>query len=145
MAVIRQVALEEGWQTYDLARSLVVFGALTIFLGLEKPENLNRLKEIAILSKTTEILDATVTGKPARRRYSARLSRATEVIRLPMPVEYSRIVQLYAATANISPNQACVRFLELGLVAYLKAKKALAAAALSIRKEKEKLASETGT
>jgi hypothetical protein len=144
MLAIRHVAFDEGWQIFDLARSLLAFGALMSFLSLERPKNLERLREIAVLGETTGALDSTVAGKPKRRRYSAiRCGGSTEVIRLPMPVEYTRMVESYAAMADISPNQAYVKFLELGLIAYLKAKKTLTEAILLTGKQKAKLATRT--
>jgi hypothetical protein len=132
-AHVQLIASEDGWQFSDLLRNLIVLGATMTWRSLSEKENQDRYMELAVLGAANRALYADLSKRPSKRPYASPRRQDTEVVTLFFPVGYAEMVQTYAATKRMSQNNACVRFLETGLLAYMEAQANMLQTIQSIR------------
>lgn len=120
----RYIAGLEGWEAADLLRTLICMGAAFSFLTLKKEEFRERHKERVMLSRMLGQLNPILGGR-SRRPYALPRAGASGLITLRLPQGLSEIITRYAQTSGSSPNHMLSRFLEWGLIIYLKGENTL--------------------
>ncbi|MGP8070736.1 MAG: hypothetical protein ACLP5V_12680 [Candidatus Bathyarchaeia archaeon] len=136
-AHVQIIASEDGWQFSDLLRSLIVLGATRTWGSLSEEENRDRFMDLAVLGAVSRALYSDFSKRPSKRPYASPRSQDTEVVTLFFPAGYAEMVQTYAATKRMSQNNACVRFLETGLLAYMEAQAIMLQTVQSVRNHSE--------
>lgn len=137
MAYCKSVAAREGWETADLARTLICLGAAFSFLALKETEAKERLSKRIILHRMLGGLDSFL-GRPGRRPYASARTGGTELITVRLPQGLSRIISTYANTKGSSMNNVLGMFLEHGLIIYLKGENAMLETVRSLTSESTK-------
>jgi len=104
----KRLARVEGWETGDLLRLLILLSATSKFFALPRNERFR-----------TQVQLHGITGK---RGYSPRAGASnTVLLSVRLPRGAAQLITTYASLTGQSRNQLIIRFLEVGLVAYLKA------------------------
>ena len=138
VAQVTHLALREGWEISDLARTLVVLAATGTWLGLENQKNLDVLREIAALGRMRRALGTRISGAVQKRSYPVvRGSQDTDVMTLILPAHIAELVESYAAAKMISKNDLCGGLLTKGLITYMTAEKRLLQALQNQRRQAE--------
>ena len=119
-----------SWSNMDLRRLAV-------------KENQDRFMDLAVLGATSRALYAAVSKRPSKRPYASPRSQGTEVVTLFFPAGYAEMVQTYTATKRMSQNNACVSFLETGLLAYMEAQAIILQTVQSVRNHSKQLLSKS--
>jgi hypothetical protein len=118
----RWLAEREGWETADLLRVLLCLSATPKFLSLPRNERFQKLVKLR-----------GITGK---RVYGPRVGGGhTVLLSVRLPQGPSWLITTYADLTGHSRNELIVRFIEMGLVIYLKAQNVLLEAIRSIRSD----------
>jgi len=116
----RQLAEQEGWETADLLRVLILLSTTPKFLSLPGNERFQKQVELR-----------RIAGK---RAYSPRVGGGyTELLSVRLPQGLSRLITAYAELTGQSRNVLVVWLLETGLLIYLKAENAFLEAIRSLK------------
>lgn len=118
---LREIAKNLGWQLADLQRTLICVGATLYGLSSRSP---------GCKAAATTLLDglqllelsANFSPNPWARPYALRLpGRESELITLHLPSSVCATVAASADHAKVSRNEVYAKFLEQGLLTFLKA------------------------
>ncbi len=121
----RKLALGLGWRLAPLLRMFICIGACILFLtagNADGEEAASSLLGGVRLVRFTRAFTLT----PGRRRYAFRMrGRKSELFTITLPESFRDLVSVYADFAHATCNQAYYRFLQQGLITYLKAQASL--------------------
>ncbi len=121
----RQLAHGLGWRLAPLIRMCICIGACILFLtadNAEREEAASKLLGGLKLVRFTR----TFTMNPSKRPYAFKMrGRKSEVLTISLPESFCEIVSIYANFADVTRNQAYYKFLQQGLITYLKAQGSL--------------------
>lgn len=124
VAYCGQLAIRDGWEVADLARTLICIGAVVSFLSLKKGETVERFKKRAMLRRTLGALDS-VLGHPIRRPYAYAGIGQSELLTVRLPPGLSRTIRDYVNASSMSMNHVLGVFLQHGLIIYMKGENSL--------------------
>lgn len=120
LAQIKRLALDEGWEISDLVRALVVLAATVTWLGLDKPKNLDALREISALGQMRDALERGLLSMRTHRPYPAvRGNQDTYVMTLILPTGVANLIESLAAAKIVSKNDSVSGLLTKGLILYM--------------------------
>jgi hypothetical protein len=123
----RQLAHGLGWRLAPLLRILICIGACILFLTAGKAaaeKAASKLLGGLELARFTRAF--TVRQEASSRHYVFRMrGRKSELFTLTLPQSFRDLVSIYADYAHATCNQTYYRFLQQGLITYLKAQASL--------------------
>jgi hypothetical protein len=114
----RRLANGEGWALGDLCRNLIVLGACGSYLTLRPPEPQRPTSDNCFSSVAKEYLGA--------RAYAPRTGRRSELMTVRLPTGVGRSLILYSKLTSRLRSHVYTRFLQAGLLMYLKSEQCLA-------------------
>ncbi len=121
----RQLANALGWRLAPLLRMFICIGACILFLSAGNADGEEAASKLLGGLRLVEFSEA-FTLRLGRRPYAFPMrGRKSELFTLTLPESFSYLVSIYANFAHATCNQTYCRFLQQGLITYLKAQASL--------------------
>jgi len=121
----KDLAQNFGWQLADFLRTLICVGTVFVFLTAGSPDRQEAATKLLGGLKLVK-LSRSFSLRPSERPYAFRIrGRKSTLLTLSLPQSVCDLVAIYADRMKASRNEAYYKFLQQGLLIYLKAQTSL--------------------